>query len=833
MKRWLTICCRALTAAVVGVAAGCASVQSASHEERMAALSRVKDERTLFGYALDGRLKEDVRTAAFERLTRADLLYKIAQDKGQTPEMRRGALRKIRDDGVLFRVAADGAFEKEYREVAVDGVRDAGMLGRIAMDASFGDVLRARALKRIGADSVLAEIVLNPGAGGALRVAALRRVRGDEALASVLSCKGLPEAELRNALRRIADEGVLGEVMADSRVAPSLRQEAAQRVSDEELLVEYAVDATVAVEEREWVAQRLYSPEGCERALLEGGFGAETQAMLAEHVTEDTARVRLLRSAGIADEVRRRLAENIGDGDELVGVVGDRRLGVDVRALAAEQLRRDSRRLAAVFRESRDLQGAALALERLPAEATAGEGDQRRLLGWFKEAEKSGRSDRERLMELIAGRMRTDAGLWHAAELGTRVPVAVRADSLGRISDTNLLRKAVLRKGDSQKVRAAAIRALDAKGVDLQDLLRAAPDAATRILVLQHLPREQVRAPGVQQRLVEWFARFGESSDDMDSRERLIGLFAPEAEVDGEAIQRGIAQTLAARDSPELRRLVRPLLVDPEAVEALVCEEFGRNVPAAEWAVELIVGEAWLGRAAERAMEPEVLLRLLARMEREDAMAKIAERPDNEAAVRAAAARRLGKRSAETLRELAEREGEREVGMATAALTALERVDQNAATEVRERHAAAERERDEKRRAAEEERRRSDEEALGRERDDAWRRSEEAMGDEGREFRVQADVRLCQVWGRLEAQGKIIKPREVSLPGIVTKTETHWFSADELWMKVDCGGVTYSVYAKTFDLDGAAPGKRVWVRGDFVGADDREARLKKATVKGR
>ena len=822
-----------LTVLVALAGAGCASVESTSHEERMAALSRVKDERVLFGYATDERLREDVRTAAFERLTRPDLLYKIAQDKERTSEMRRAALRKIRDDGVLFRVAADGEFEREYRAAAIDGVRDGGVLGRIAMDGSIGEGLRARALKRIGEDAVLAEIAQNPGAGESLRVAALRRIRGDGALASVLPCTGLPAAELSNALRRIANEDVLGEVMADSRVAPVLRQEAAKRVSDEELLVEYAVDATVAVEEREWVAQRLYSPESCERALLEGGFGADTQIVLAEHITEDAARVRLLRSGGIYDEVKKRLAENIGDGDELADVVGDPQLGADVRAMAAEQLRRDSRRLVAVFRKSRDLLGAALALERLPSEATASGEDQRRLLGCFKEAEKSGRRDRDRLMALFAGRICSDAGLWHVAELGARVPVSVRVECLGRISDTNLLRKAALRKGDSQEVRAAALRALDEKGGDLQNILRAAQDATTRILVLQHLPAEKVRAPGVQKRLVQWFEQFGESADDMDSRVRLIGLLAPEAEVDGERIQRAIAQTLAVRDSPELRRLVRPLLVNPEAVDALVCGEFGRNVPAAEWAVGLIVGEAWLERAAERAMDPEVLLRLLARMEREDSICKIAERTVNEAAVRAAAVSRLGKGAEELLRKIAEREGADEAGVAAAALAALERANSPVAIGVREQRMAAEREREEKRRVADNERQRADEEALRHEREDAWRRSEGVLSEKGRIFRVQADVRLCQIWGRLEAEGKIIKPREMSLPGIVTKTETHWVAADELWMTVDCEGMKYSVYAKTSDLNGATPGTHVWVRGDFSGADDLEVRLKSAVVNER
>ena len=382
-------------------------------------------------------------------------------------------------------------------------------------------------------------------------------------------------------------------------------------------------------------------------------------------------------------------------------------------------------------------------------------------------------------------------------------------------------------------MRAAALRALDAKGCDLQDILRAAPDATTRILVLQHLPVEKVRAPGVQKRLVEWFRQFGESTDDMDSRVRLIGLLAPEAEVDGEIIQRGIAQTLAVRDSPELRRLVRPLLVDPEAVNALVCGEFGRNVSAAEWAVGLIVGEAWLDRAAERAMDSEVLLRLLARMEREDSIGKIAERGANEAAVRAAAVRRLGKGSEALLRKLAEREGADEAGVAAAALAALERANSHVAIEVKEQRAAAEREREEKRKVADNERQRADEEALTREREEAWRRSEGALSEEGRVFRVQADIRLCQILGRLEAEGKIIKPREMSLPGIVTKTETHWVAADELWMTVDCEGMKYSVYAKTLDLNGARPGKHVWVRGDFAGADDLEVRLKSAVVNER
>ena len=821
--RWIAL--GLLCAATVWMA-GCASVDSASHAERMAALAKVKDERTLYEYAMDRQRHEDVRDAAFNRLTRSDLLFLIVQDKGGTPERRKAALGKIKDDDVLYRVAADGQFEREYRQRAVEGLKRDEPLARLAMDASFDAGLRETALKRIRDDELLLKVAQSPGAGTVLRTLALRRLSGDEARAEALRISDLPVADLMNVLKRIADEDVLGQVMADSQIGSALRQEAAQRVSTEDILVEYVVDSTVPVADRAWTARRLYSSEACERGLLDGQLPEETQLMLADHISGDDVRVRLLNASGVATSVKRRLAEGIGDSEALAGVLGDRRLDSSVRQLAADSLKRDVNRLAATFRKSRDLRGAVLALERLPREATANPEDQRLILGWFKEAEKSGGSDSGAAMALLVERMTMDGARWYVAEVGPHVPEDLRIKCAEQIGNTNLLCKAALRRGDSLKVREAAIKALSAKKFDLHRLLGTGSDTMTRILVLQHLPAAEVRSPNIQRRLVEWFMRFGDTSDELDARARLVGLLAPETEVDGEAIQRKIAQTLVARDSPALRRCARALVVDPEVVEEVVCQKYGLNSSVAEWAVDLISGDTWLGRVAERATNPDVLFRVAARTDSEEVLARIVE-GGGPPALRAATAKRLGKQSERLLESLAEGH---EVGVAEGALAALEHFNAPMATMVRERWATAERERELERQSHVATRANEDRATLARAEEELRGQADRVLGAEYGRLKVLADIKTCRSWGRLQDQGKWVMNQEISFPGRVTAIKTHWFRADELWMDVDCPGDRYRVYAKTSDLKGADVGKRVRVSGRFVEADSSEVKLKKSLV---
>lgn len=811
---------------VVGLAAGCASVESASHADRMAALAKEKDQRKLYGYATNERLHEDVRDAAFKRLTRADLLYLIVQNKEEWPDRRKAALGKIGDDAVLYRVAADGQFEREFRHQAVESLKGNEALARLAMDGSIDESVREVSLKRIHDDEMLLKVAQSPGAGRALRVVAIKRIAGDEIRAEALRVSDLPEAELLNVLRRIADEDVLGAVMVDSRVPPMLRQEAAQRVSDEDILVEYAVDSTVPMEDRQRAALRLYSSEACERGLRDGHFPESVQLQLAEHIAGDAVRVRLLNAGDLFSSVKRKLAEGIGDSVALAGVLGDRRLDDSVRQLAADSLKRDVNLLRSTFRQSRDLQGAVMALERLPSEATANTEDQRRILEWFKVAENSGRADARAAMNLFAGRMTMDGARWYVAEVGPHVPEDLRAECLGRIGDTNLLCKAALRRGDSLKVRAAAIEALETKHFDLHRLLGAGSDTMSRILVLQHLPKKEVKSPGIQRRLVEWFMGFGNSEDELDARSRLIGLLAPEAEVDGEGIQKKIAQTLVARDSTALRRAARMLVVDPGVVEGLVCQEYGLNSGVAEWAVGLIAGDAWLARAAERATNPDVLYRVAARTDREDVLSRIVQ-GNGPASLRAATAKRLGKDSERLLQTLAEGA---EAGVADGALAALERIDAEVATAVKERRAAAERARELDRQSMLDKRDREDQATLTKEETELRNKADSVLAEEYGRLKVLADIRTCKAWGRLQEQGKWVLNQEMSFPGHVTAIKKHWFRADELWMDIESPSERYRMYAKTSDLNGADVGSRVRVAGRFVAADSSEVKLKKAIV---
>ena len=806
--------------------AGCASVESASHADRMNALSKVQDEKRLFGYVLDPKMHEDVRTAAFERLSRSDLLYRLVEDERVDAALRMAALAKLRDENLLFRIAAEQKFQRTVREEAMNRIQDDDLLAQIALDASFPDSFKEKAIARMADDSNLLDVVQSVSLGEALRIHALRKLSEDETRAAALRTTGIPLEEKRTVLRKITDEDVLGGILVDSRVDAMLREEAAQCVSSEETLVSYAVDATVPEEGRNRAARRLYSPVACERALREGRLAEDIQFQLAEHVTDDAARVRLIATSSVALPVRCKLVRDIGNADVLAEMACSARFLETIRMTAAEALKQDERRLLEIFRKSRDLQGALLGIAGLSFKATANPEDQKRILRWFKATETSGRKDVIEQQAMLAERMKEDASLWYVAEIARRVSEPLRMQCIARVSNTQLLCRAAMRKGDSMRVRAAAIDALAKRGFDLHRLLRVQGDAMSRILVLQRLPRKEVQSDGVQRKLLDWFSQFGETKNEMDARACLIGLLSPEANVDDEVIQEKIAKTLLARDSETLRRQVRLLLVEPSVIAALVCEDYGSNPDVAEWAVDLIAGDAWIGRMMERTQNTKILCRLLSRVEREEVMAEVA-LGTAPAALRVVAIQHLGSQSAETLHRLA---AGNEAGVVDAAIAALDHIDASAAAVFRKQREAQERQKKEQREAYLAGRQARDAKAHAQDENELVGKVDDALRGAYQNLHVRADVNTCKAWGRLQEKGTWVRNRDMRLPGVVTRVETHWFRADELWMDVELDGENYRVHARVEELNGAKDGSRVWVSGRFVHANEQSVDLKKCVV---
>lgn len=295
---------------------------------------------------------------------------------------------------------------------------------------------------------------------------------------------------------------------------------------------------------------------------------------------------------------------------------------------------------------------------------------------------------------------------------------------------------------------------------------------------------------------------------------------------DTRASQLKIAQMLAANDSKALREKARLVLVDEEAILSLICSPRGSGADLAEWAVGLKLPQKALEVAVGSAATQEAAFSLLARLASPQSLEQIA-RGYLPAAVRAAAVSRLGAGSERALMGLAR---DKNAGVRELALVALERTAPEAALAIRAKFAAAARAEEEQRQIALQERDAQDKLDCKLAEDASRTRLDHELQSLWQDLLVQADIRTCRDWGRLQKSGTRVKKRTVCFSGTVDKVKKHWFSKDELWVNVECRGAHYQVYAQVPSAKGIDEKKHVWVKGIFIEADSSEVKLKKAVV---
>lgn len=290
-----------------------------------------------------------------------------------------------------------------------------------------------------------------------------------------------------------------------------------------------------------------------------------------------------------------------------------------------------------------------------------------------------------------------------------------------------------------------------------------------------------------------------------------------------------IAQFLARRDSGEARAKVHDVLVDDAAILELVCTSHGADSDLASWAAGLGMSPKTLETALYETSDEEVASRLLAQLDEEDSLARVA-RSHAALPVRAAAAGRLGKGKEQVLLTLAE---DQDAGVREAAMSALESIDYPVAGQIKEEHERIRQEEQKKRAEFLRTRTQSDMEDRVAEETKLRKHIDGELQELYRDIDVQAKIRTCRDWGRMQLQGTRVKKRSVEFSGTVTKVETHWLGADEVWVEVDCRGERYGVHAKIAEGDSVVLGNHVLVTGLFTGGDAMLVHLKNASVRKR
>jgi hypothetical protein len=736
------------------------------------------------------------------------------------------ALSKVQDQQVLGEYVENAKYE-DVRTAAIDRITDPEVLLRIVKKRKVRNQLRLAALKRLPDDDSLLDIVASNALEMEFRLQAARRLTTDVAKSKAIRIGDLEMFERKTLLATISDEGTVDGILLDTALPIALRLDAAHRTSNESALLRCIFDSTFSNQERDGIALYLKSSGSCEKALFADGLSEKTQMTLAEKLSDDASRLRIISSDIVATSVRRSMVELISDKGKVLDIVLNANLPEPVREAAADSLRNDEKRLGEAFRNSSDLFGAILGLERLPDPATTSDADQSRLLDWFKKAEQVFHGDASRSMSVIAEKMHAPSSLWYVVGKSAKAPESVRELCLTRISDPNLLVQVACRKGDRLHIREMALDKLKGNVPAIQRVFNDSKDINGAILALERLPSDEIRKASAQRKLANWLNSLSEIGDDLELSVKILVMLQPEAEIDGAEVQMKIARVLATRDSDSLRSVARKLLVDPNSIEALVTEKFGNNQSLAAWAVELVASDAELEKAVYRAHSTFVKCRALSRIENEGVLAKIAQLNNEEEVVRYLALSRLGSGSINLLERFAQGSN---VTLAAGAIKALTRIDSKKATAITEEQKKRQQAKKAKRQEFLRMREEQDHAEAQREYAEDKKRFLDDLVPQYANIDILKNIKKCRAWGTLDRQGVYVGDRKVSFIGRISSTETHWFADDEIDIRVDVYGDSYSVHVEIRRLGDLSIGDRIRVTGQFSSGSNSGVTVRNATL---
>jgi len=556
--------------------AGCATVNSSTRADRLAAVASLSSQEDLYRAVHETRYR-DARDAAARRVTRPDLCARLATRSDLSADVRAEIVGRVTDSAALAGIAADPDTPEEIRAAAVGRIDDSAVLLGLLRTKTVPEAIRLAALARVDDPAEMAGIAAANDEPEAIRRAALARIGDDEkAWISLLRAKPAPDAwVLDEAVGRVASPAALAAFAARREMPAVPRRAALAKISDPDAMVRVAA---LVGDDRElrraalarigddgkrwarllranprpedWVLEeaipRADDPERLAALLADRGLSAKLRILAVGRVDDQTALAAVVSDRGDSEEVRRaalaRVTDeavcaklctavpapedwvlesalaHVSDSAILSGLLADRSAATTVRVRACERLD-DQVALAAVAADREDAEPVRrAALARVTDEEICA-----KLCTAVPAPE-------DWVLESALGRV-SDPGLLARFLADRSAASGVRAIAASRVDDQAVLSAIVGDDTDAEPVRRAALARISDEGVSLGLLAAepvledwvlekavsnvASPGGLATVLLSEGLP-EAVRA-SASERLSDAAERrrvFAESTDD-------------------------------------------------------------------------------------------------------------------------------------------------------------------------------------------------------------------------------------------------------------------------------------------------------------------------------
>ena len=553
--------------AAVLLLAGCATVNSSTRADRLAAVASISSQDDLYRAVHETRYR-DARDAAARRVTRPDLCARLATRSDLSADVRTEIVGRVSDPDALARIAADPDTPEEIRAVAVGRIDDSAVLLGLLRTETIPEAIRRAALVRIGDDEKawISLLRAKPAPDAWVLDEAVGRVASPAALAAFAARREMPAAPRRAALVKISDPDAMVRIASLRGDDRELRTAAMKRIGKDEAGWMKLLEAEPRLED--WV-QEAALPHVSDLALLSAVLAdrerpASVRLLAAERVEDPAALAVVVSDRGDVEEIRRAALARIKDAATCTALLrAEPRL--EDWILRAALVRTDDAGLTAAFLVDRD----ASAAVRI---AAASRVEDPAVLASVVES----RDDEEDVRRAALARIEDEGTAMRLLEADPALEDWVAEHAVARVESPAGLAAVLLRTRLPDSVRKAAAERLGP--AERRRAFLESTDDLAAAATFDAMDAEALAAPEAQKRLLSLFR----AGKDPALRERAMLSLKPGTDLGSAADQKRIAEILLACDSAEARDFAGRTITASEAIR-LVVTEGGASLR--EWAL--------------------------------------------------------------------------------------------------------------------------------------------------------------------------------------------------------------------------------------------------------
>ena len=229
--------------ALLGVVAGCVSVNSEKFEDRLSALKGITEEEDLFD-AIEETQYNDIRNLAASRIRREDLSLRLLKRDDLLETVRTALVKNVKDETELSALVLDQDLPLACRKAALGAIEDnSHFLTFLQVTPPLEDWIREKAIPRVSDQPTLISIFRDKNSTVFIRKLALERIGKEEDVLPVIMDRSDDDELRRMAVEKIYTEASARVILDKS---PILEEWACMRaislVSDPEKLSEVFLD---------------------------------------------------------------------------------------------------------------------------------------------------------------------------------------------------------------------------------------------------------------------------------------------------------------------------------------------------------------------------------------------------------------------------------------------------------------------------------------------------------------------------------------------------------------------------------------------------------------